>query len=256
MTGVDVEVEGRVATVRIDRPERRNAMTVAMWRRLADVFGELAADARVRVVILTGAGGTFCAGADVSELASDPDRLVGHAVAAERAVSAFPKPAIAMIEGDCIGGGCELAIACDVRVAGAGARFGVTPARLGMVYPAPSVRAMVALLGPSATKYLLYSGELIDAAHALRIGLVDDIAPPGELGARVRALAAGMAARSSLTQRAAKETIAASSDAEADALVARRLDAARSSGELDEGLRAFRERRPPSFPWNGEDGEA
>ncbi|MFE3861530.1 enoyl-CoA hydratase/isomerase family protein, partial [Streptomyces goshikiensis] len=193
-----------VATVVISHPAKRNAMTAAMWRALPELLPGLAADPAVRVLVLTGAGPTFCAGADISSLAGDEDPQA-LAVAAEEALAAFPKPTIAAIRGFCVGGGSQLAAACDLRFAEEGASFGVTPARLGIVYPASSTRRLAGLVGPAMAKYLLFSAELIDAEHALRAGFLNELLPAGQLVKRVADFSRVLAGRSRLTQAAAKE---------------------------------------------------
>jgi enoyl-CoA hydratase/carnithine racemase len=194
-----------VATVVIRHPAKRNAMTAGMWEALPPLLDALAADPAVRVLVLTGDGGTFCAGADISTLRGSPEKAQALAVRAEDALAAFPKPTLAAVRGHCVGGGAQLAAACDLRLAEEGALFGVTPARLGIVYPASSTRRLVSLVGPGTAKYLLFSGELIDAERALRTGLLDEVLPEGELGKRVTELTRVLASRSQLTQAAAKE---------------------------------------------------
>src|SRR6185369_2798694 len=153
----------------------RNAMTVAMWSALPGILDGLAADPAVKVVVLAGAGGTFCAGADINDAAAIGREGQGSvAVLAEEALAAFPKPTIARISGYCVGGGCQLAVACDLRFAAAGARIGVPPAKLGIVYPAATTRRLVELIGPSAAKFLLCSADPVDAVRAAAMGLVDE----------------------------------------------------------------------------------
>ncbi|GGO14208.1 hypothetical protein GCM10011574_34380 [Microbispora bryophytorum] len=159
----------------------------------------------------------------------------------------FPKPVIAMIEGYCVGGGCQLALACDLRIAATGARFGVTPAKLGIVYPLSSTRRLAEIAGPAAAKLLLFSAELIGAEHAVRLGLVDEVCPPEDLRERVYGLAVTMAGRSRLTMAAAKQII----DGRAgEAEVRAWQREARESGEMAEGVRAYREGRSPGFSWD------
>ena len=186
-TGLELSIDDHVATLRINRPEKRNAMSVAMWRALPGLLAPLGSDPGVRVLVLTGAEGTFCSGADISEIAglSEGGDDTGLIVTAERALTAFPKPVIAMIEGFCVGGGCQLALACDLRFAAEDARFGITPAKLGVVYPLSSTRRLVDLVGPSTAKFLLFSAELVDAGRALRTGLVDEVLAPEALPQRV-----------------------------------------------------------------------
>ncbi|MBL3670367.1 enoyl-CoA hydratase/isomerase family protein [Streptomyces sp. M2CJ-2] len=234
-----------VATVVIDHPAKRNAMTTAMWRALPPLLDTLADDPGVRALVLTGEGGTFCAGADISTLRGSPREAQRLAVAAEEALAAFPKPTLAAIRGHCVGGGAQLAAACDLRFAQEGAVFGVTPARLGIVYPASSTRRLVSLVGPSAAKYLLFSGELIDTGRALRTGLVDEVLPEGELDHRVAEFTRILASRSQLTQAAAKEFANGRTDRD-DHWGER----AHGNGDTAEGVAAFLERRPPRFTWS------
>jgi enoyl-CoA hydratase/carnithine racemase len=220
-------------------------MTAAMWRALPPLLAHLAADPGVRVLVLTGAGETFCAGADISTLREAPQEAQGLAVLAEEALAAFPKPTLAAVRGHCVGGGAQLAAACDLRLAEAGALFGVTPAKLGIVYPASSTRRLVSLVGPATAKYLLFTGELIDAERALRTGLVDEVLPDGELGKRVAELTRILTSRSQLTQAAAKEFADGRTDRDAHW-----AGQARGSGDTSEGVAAFLERRAPRFTWS------
>lgn len=233
-----------VATVVISNPAKRNAMTADMWQALPVLLDGLAADPGVRVLVLTGAGDTFCAGADIASLRDPAGRPQALAVRAEEALAAFPRPTLAAVRGYCVGGGSQLAAACDLRFAEEGASFGVTPAKLGIVYPSSSTRRLVALVGPAAAKYLLFSGELIGTDRALRTGLVDEVLPAGALAGRVAALAGVLASRSQLTQAAAKEFADGREDRDAHW-----AEQARGSGDTAEGVAAFLERRTPRFTW-------
>jgi enoyl-CoA hydratase/carnithine racemase len=254
--------EGSVAVLTIDRPDKRNAMTTAMWTALPAVLAEVADDPDVRVLVVTGRGPSFCAGADISDLLggadpADPMAGVRQAnLAAQAALRSFPKPTLAMIRGHCIGGGVELATCCDLRFSDPSGLFGVTPAKVGIVYTPASTKTLIELVGPSVTKLLLYSGELIDAATALRAGLVDRVVPADELAAEVHRFAGVLAERSALTQRSTKEVVAAllsggDGAAAAEAIAGRWYPETIRSGELAEGVTAFTERRSPAFPWSG-----
>lgn len=244
--GLITEHADGVTTLTIHNPGKRNAMTPAMWREMPPLLSGLARETSVRVLVLTGAGSTFCAGADITTLRESPETSQGLAVAAEEALAAFPKPTLAAVPGHCVGGGAQLAAACDLRFASRDALFGVTPAKLGIVYPASSTGRLVRLVGPATAKYLLFSGELIDAEHALRTGLVDEVHPPETLGARVRRFARTLVSRSQLTQTAAKEFADGRRD---ESRIAHWQRAARESGEAAEGVAAFMERRQPHFGW-------
>ncbi|MFI9586308.1 enoyl-CoA hydratase/isomerase family protein [Streptomyces sp. NPDC052236] len=234
-----------VATVVISNPAKRNAMTAGMWRALPELLTELAADESVRALVMTGEGPTFCAGADISSLREPGEAPQSLAVRAEEALAAFPKPTLAAVRGYCVGGGCQLAAACDLRFAEEGALFGVTPAKLGLVYPSSSTRRLVSLVGPAAAKYLLFSGELIDTERALRTGLVDEVLSIDALGKRVAEFARIVVSRSQLTQAAAKEFATGRTDRDGHW-----EEQASGSGDPAEGVAAFLERRTPRFTWS------
>ena len=253
--GIRVERVGAVATIWLDRPAKRNAMSYAMWAGLEDACVALGSDVGIRVVVLRGAGGNFCAGADIGELLAE--RPAGARtfndvnMGAEHALATLSKPTVAFVEGDCIGGGCALAIDCDLRIAADGARFGITPAKLGVVYPAPSMERVGRLLGPAAAKYLLFTGRLVDTATALRIGLVNEVHDPASAEAALVALCDELASRSLLSQASSKEMLGAIA---ATGVVSPELErhwaqTAAASGDLREGVAAFADRRPPTFTW-------
>ncbi len=253
---VRVTVDGSVGTITLHRAAKRNAVTYDMWVALGDAAHLLARDPAVRVVVLRGEGDHFCAGADITELLAErPHGLASFMdvnMAAEHALATLPKPVVAVVQGDCIGGGAALAIDCDLRLAVEGSRFGITPAKLGIVYPAASLERAVRLLGPAA-KRLLYTGDLVDAAEALRIGLVDELLPVDAVEARLAQLCATLAERSLLTQAGTKEMVAAvlahgSVPADLAASWAREVAAA---PDPQEGVAAFVERRAPNFTWTG-----
>ncbi|MGW4892346.1 enoyl-CoA hydratase/isomerase family protein [Kitasatospora sp. NPDC004240] len=241
-----------VAVLEFDRPHRRNAVTLAIWRALPEVLAELAARPGVRALLVTGAGGTFSAGADIAELAGvyrDADRADEyHAlnVAAEEALAAFPHPTIAVVHGACVGGGCQLAVACDLRFVAHDARLGITPAKLGVVYPAVPTLRLARLVGPSRAKYLLFSGELVRGAEAAALGLADRVLPGAELDRGALDFAGLLARRSPQTIGAVKAALAGPPE-EAAAALAPWERRSREASDVHEGLAAFLEGREPRF---------
>lgn len=239
-----------VAVLVLDRPKRRNAVTLAMWQALPALLVELAEQPGVRALLVTGAERTFSAGADISELSQvygDPakaDAYHAQNVVAEQALAAFPHPTLAVLHGHCVGGGCQLAAACDLRFGAEDVRLGITPAKLGVVYPAVPTARLARLVGPARAKYLLFSGELVDARRAELFGLLDEVHPADELDARALEFARMLARRSPQTIGAAKAALESADPALALAPWERR---SRQAPDVREGLAAFLERREPRF---------
>ncbi len=248
-----VSIDGPVATLTINRPAKRNALTPAMWRELTEICAELEGDPRLRVLVVTGAGPSFCAGADISALSEDEAVLKEVVETAERALRNLAMPSIARISGHCFGGGNQIAVACDLRVADSSASFAVPPARLGVIYPVGSTRALVELVGPAAAKRLIFTAQPIDAAQALRIGLVEQVVEPAELDAAVADLVATILPLAPMTQFAGKELVNLIADGgNADAAFERWTARWRSSADGVEGPQAFLARRQPVFSWRPE----
>jgi enoyl-CoA hydratase/carnithine racemase len=248
-----VEIDGPVATLTLNRPDKRNAVRMNMWASIDAHVSALAANPDIRVLVVRGSGDHFCAGADISELTNGPGGEYARVNwNAEEALANFPAPTIAMIRGNCVGGGVSIATACDLRISSDDAIFGITPAKLGIVYPTNALERAVRIMGGSATKHLMFTGELIDAERALRIGLVDEVHSVDSLEVRVNALVATLLERSSLTQVATKAMI---DEVVRDGKVKPKttlhweteMD---KSGEVREGVAAFLGKRPVRWPWN------
>jgi len=257
MPELRVEVVGQVATLTIDHRGRRNALTGAMWDSFAPLLAELAADREVGVLVVRGAGEDFSAGADIRDLDQilrDPQAGDGgHVTAGERALAAFSKPTIAAIDGYCVGGGWELAGACDIRLASERSTFGVTPARLGILYPLTGLTRLVQLAGPAVAKHLILSGELVDAATVARWGMVSRLLPVSGFWEAVAAFVDTLVSRSRLTQQASKELIdliAAGDPALEDRAAFWDAQVA-ASDEARIGAAAFLAREAPAFTWRG-----
>jgi enoyl-CoA hydratase/carnithine racemase len=247
-----VSVDGPVATLTLNRPDKRNAVRMSMWAAINAHITALVEDPEIRILVVKGAGDHFCAGADISELTNGPGGEYARVNwNAEEALANFPGPTIAMIRGNCVGGGVSIATACDIRIASTDSIFGITPAKLGIVYPTNALERAVRLLGASATKHLMYSGELIDANRAARIGLIDELLDPAELEGRVAQLVTTLVERSALTQVASKAMI---DEVVRDGRVKpattlhweTEMD---KSGEVREGVAAFLAKRPVRWPW-------
>jgi len=203
-----LEQDGAVARLLIDRPERHNAMNLAMWQALPALLAQAVSDEDTRAIVLTSATpGLFCAGADIAEMLAAREDLALRAAtqaainAAQSALAQCPKPLLAMVDGDAIGGGCGLVLACHLRVATARSRFGITPARLGLAYPLHDTALLVDLIGPGQARRLMLTGGLIGADEALRIGLIEEIAE------NAQGLLSAITANSAFTHRATLHTI-------------------------------------------------
>jgi 2-(1,2-epoxy-1,2-dihydrophenyl)acetyl-CoA isomerase len=252
------EVDDRVATITIDRPEKRNAMTYAVLREFHEAVARAGADDAVHAVVLTGAGGAFCAGTDLSDLAATPeeDRSgAGRPRDGSRAepwpLVACPKPVVAAVDGPAVGMGAEFATQCDVRLASDRARFGWNFVQRGLV---PDTGAgsflLPRLIGPSAALRLLLSGELIDAAEALRLGFVAAVVRPDELAAAAEAEARRYPAASPFAVRRVKALVYAGLARPVDEHLRETgalLEECFRSEDHREGVAAFLERREARF---------
>ncbi len=245
-----------VVTLTLDRPAKKNAVTLAMWRQIAATVDALNGDQTARVLVLRGAGVDFCAGADIGEFA-EVRRDAGTARAYEDANSAAftalrtcRVPAIASIAGVCFGGGFGLAAACDLRLGAADAVFAVPAARLGLAYPADAMADIVAACGQHMARYLSFSGARLAAKAAHETGFLLELLPDqAALEARVSDIASAIAGNAPLSIAASKASIrAALSGRDDDLAHARALgDATFDSADYAEGRAAFLERRPPRF---------
>lgn len=249
--------ENDVAYVIFNNPAKRNAVSLDMWERMTSLLGEFAADPSLRVLVISGAGGkAFVSGADISKFESQ--RSTKEAVAHYNAVGTkayetvynFPKPTIAKIQGYCIGGGCNLAVCCDIRIATSSSKFGIPAARLGLGYGFSGVRRLAEIVGVSRAMELFYTGKQITADEACEIGLVNEVLDDDKLDQAVDHLTRQIADNAPLTIATIKAVVrelgkpSASRDlAKLDHMVA----ACFASEDYVEGRRAFLEKRKPVF---------
>jgi enoyl-CoA hydratase/carnithine racemase len=250
-----VSHQNGIATITISRPNRKNAITYAMWRELAAIAGDVGADPQTRVIILRGEGADFSAGADITEFEAvrrDAATARDYEAANSAAFAAFrnaPVPVIAAISGICFGGGFGLAAACDLRIATPDALFSVPASKLGLAYPHDAMADIVHAAGPQLAKYLVFSARQIDAQWALAAGFLLEIVTPGMLEVRVTKLAEEIAANAPLSNRASKAAIRAVLTGDpTDADNARSMgNATFNSADYAEGRAAFAAKRKPNF---------
>jgi enoyl-CoA hydratase len=251
-----LERSGAVATVTLNRPAVLNALNLEMLGELSAAFAELDADDSLRAVVVTGAGPkAFAAGADISELNALPNARAGEAQARRgqaltTAIERMRVPVIAAVNGFALGGGCEIAMACDIRIASENAKFGQPEVNLGILPGYGGTQRLTRLVGEGWAMYLCLTGEMIDAAEALRIGLVQKVTPAESLLAEAQRIAALIASKAPLAIDAAKRAIvdgAALTLADGLALEALRFGAAITTGDFREGSSAFLEKRKAQF---------
>lgn len=250
-----VEKRGPATWLTINRPDVRNALGLQITRQIAETLRDLSKDRSVRVFVLTGAGDrVFVSGADVREFRehlATPETALNYDVAAEElqsALRAVSQPVIAMIQGHAVGSGTIVAASCDFRIAVRTAKFGIPVAKFGFIAPIPDTLRLVQLIGPAKTKWLLMTGQLIEASQAKAIGLIDEVVDAENLKSTVDELAATLAANAPLTLKATKTIIEAmtapSSDVRSGAAWYEEIFRSR---DFKEGLDAFLNKRKPEF---------
>ncbi len=243
------------ATLTLNRPEKRNALNVAMWAAIPALIDEATNDPDIKLLFVRGAGAVFASGADISEMpivyataqaALNNDEKIQGAM---RAIEDCPKPVIALIEGPCVGGGCGIALACDIRIGAVGSRYGVTPAKLGLVYGAADTRRLVQAVGLSMAKDILFTGRLLDAEEAHAIGLIDQLVDPEDLDDAATDYATKIAAASQYSIRNQKKILALLRGGQDDAVLSRTLFGESFEGaDFKEGFDAFMGKRAAKFP--------
>ncbi|HYB42501.1 MAG TPA: enoyl-CoA hydratase-related protein [Candidatus Methylomirabilis sp.] len=247
-----LRVDAGIATVTLNRPDKRNAMNRALIEGLRRCFDDLEQDGAVRVVVVRGAGPAFCSGMDLREMderpaSGDPESSVTLVL---QRIERSRHPTIAMIHGDAVAGGCELALHCDLRVAADAARLGMPLARIGLVVPFPLGQKLVEIAGPAFARELLFTGRPVGAARAREMGLVHDVVAAADLETATYALARTIADNAPLSLAGMKATILRAASLR-EGIDHRDLDGlaqrARSSADAREGRRAMLEKRRPLF---------
>ena len=251
------EKDGAIGRLIFNNPARHNAVSLEMWEAVTRIIEDFEQDDLVRVIVVSGAGGrAFVSGADISEFKEK--RATEEAVTAyseisegaRRRIQDTPKPTIAMIQGYCIGGGVGTALACDLRIAAEGSRFGIPAAKLGLGYGYDGIRKLIDLVGPACAREIFYTARQFSAEEALHIGLVNQVVPADKLESYVKDYCDMIAANAPLTVRSVKAIVreAMKDDAERDLALCKRLvDDCFASEDYAEGRTAFMEKRKPVF---------
>ncbi|MCE2392494.1 MAG: enoyl-CoA hydratase/isomerase family protein [Proteobacteria bacterium] len=267
---LSIQREGAIATLWLDRPEKRNALSRALWQAIPGALGELAADEEVRAVILAGRGPSFCVGLDLKETGAGADlgdapsqavanlRQLDTTTRFQKAVSSLaecPLPVIAVVHGHCLGGGVDLITACDVRLAAADASFGIRETRIGIVADVGTLQRLPRIVSAGQVAELAYTGKDIDAARAEKIGLVNDVYPDFDAAyAAAREMAQEIAANPPLAVRGTKFVLQRNEDLTTEQSLLLNglytLTTSLQSNDLREAMKAFLEKRPPNFTGN------
>lgn len=254
-----LKVENGIATIYLNRPAKRNAITYEMWTEIPQLMEQCEMDPSIKVIIFKGINDiAFSAGADISEFrylrntVEGAEKYTEATIIAEKAIMDVSKPTIALIQGYCVGGGCEIAVACDFRFSDFNGKFGITPAKLGIVYSTPGTKNLVDLVGPSKTKDILYSGRLLDAEEALRIGLIDRVYSQEDVEKETYKYAKLLCKNAQLSIRGSKHVVrevlqgATIDSEETEDLIKKSY----VSSDYKEGVRAFLEKRKPRFNYS------
>ena len=252
---ISLRLEGGIATITINRHERRNALTIDMWEAIPTMLDKAVADKSIKLVVLKSAvDGVFCSGADLGDMAKAMTdegfaaRNLAAIKGASIAMDACPLPTVALVDGMCLGGGNALAASTDIRLASDRATFAMTPAKLGLFYPIEDTARILRLIGPARLKRLLYTADRIEARQAYDYGLVEEVFAADAFDGAVAAFFSRLTDKSLFTQWRIKEQVATLLPTDIAAEDAAFVSA-QSDQDASEGMAAFKEKKSPSFTW-------
>jgi enoyl-CoA hydratase/carnithine racemase len=256
-TKMIAEKDGAIGRMTFNNPARHNAVSLDMWEGVARIIEDFDNDDRIRVIVVSGAGGkAFVSGADISEFKekrNSPEAVAAYTKISENArlkLQNTPKPTIALIRGYCIGGGLSTALACDLRIAATGSRFGVPAAKLGLGYGYDGIKKLIDLVGPAAAMEIFYTARQFSGEEALGMGLINQLVAPEELDAYVRDYCDRIAENAPLTVRSVKTIVheAVTDESRRDlAKCKAAVEVCFASADYVEGRTAFMEKRKPNF---------
>jgi enoyl-CoA hydratase len=251
------EKDGAIGRIIFNNPARHNAVSLDMWQAVAQIMEDFENDPAIRVIVLSGAGGkAFVSGADISEFKEKRDSVEAAEAyskvseSARLALQETLKPTIAMIRGYCIGGGMATALACDIRIAAEGSKFGIPAAKLGLGYAYDGIKKLIDVVGPAYAREIFYTARQFTADEALQMGLINRVVPDGELESYVNNYCATIAGNAPLTVRSVKQIVreALKDPEKRDMALCRRVvDECFASEDYTEGRTAFMEKRRPEF---------
>lgn len=248
-------VTAHIGNIILQQPAKRNALSADMWQQLIDCLAQASENKKIKVLVITGEGKHFAAGADISEfstLYATPvsSKLISQKIAqAMDAIATFPFPTIAKIRGACVGGGCGIALACDIRIADGTSKFAITPGKLGLVYPFSDIKRLIQAVGVSYAKDILFSARIVLAEEAKEIGLINRLTDQYELDQIVRDYALAIAETSSDSARVTKQMFMAFEAGQRGETATTKewFYSGFSSKDFEEGYKAFLEKRKPDF---------
>jgi enoyl-CoA hydratase/carnithine racemase len=255
---ISVKVADGVAWVEIDNPSKKNALTKAMCLQFQELMPALEVDPDVTVVALRGAGHTFSAGATINELSSvlldrqEDGTYVDQLSRADQAITSLTKPTLALVDGACMGGGWQIASACDFIITSQRSMFAITPAKIGIIYPRQGIERLVRQVGHANAKFILFTGEAFTATQAQELGLVAEVVPDDEFDGRCTSVVSSLRNRSRFSTHSMKRLVdlTASNDPRIDLEWENAWSAMTDSPDMEIGISAFMNREQPQFTWS------